>query len=99
MLQRKMFFYSHGFALTSGMKNFFTTGLFFLYPLYFLLAQSPDILKIRQFRAQNENAIINEFVSFLSIPNVADDSINIKNNAAFLMDMMKKRGIQNVQLL
>src|SRR6201999_906171 len=40
-----------------------------------------------------------EFVSFLSIPNLAKDTSNIKKNTSFIMDMMKNRGIQNIQLL
>ncbi|MEO5783574.1 MAG: M20/M25/M40 family metallo-hydrolase [Ginsengibacter sp.] len=62
-------------------------------------SQSLETLKVRDFRNKNEQSIINEFVSFLSIPNVASDTSNIKKNAAFIMDMMRKRGISNVQLL
>ena len=43
--------------------------------------------------------MIGEFVKFLAIPNVASDSANIRRNAAFIMEMMKKRGIEKVQLL
>lgn len=62
-------------------------------------SQSPDILKIRNYRSDHEKNIINEFVSLLSIPNIATDSVNIQRNAAFIMEMMKQRGIQEVQLL
>jgi acetylornithine deacetylase/succinyl-diaminopimelate desuccinylase-like protein len=62
-------------------------------------AQSPEILKIREYRAGNEKDIFNEFVSFLSIPNIAADTVNLQKNAAFIMEMMKKRGIGQVQLL
>ncbi|HWC52754.1 MAG TPA: hypothetical protein VG676_04140, partial [Chitinophagaceae bacterium] len=61
--------------------------------------QSPDILKIRDYRSDHEKKIINEFVSLLSIPNVASDSENIQKNTAFIMEMMKERGIREVQLL
>ena len=61
--------------------------------------QSTETLKVRDFRTKNGQAIVNEFVSFLSIPNVASDTSNIKKNAAFIMDMMRRRGIGNVQLL
>lgn len=61
--------------------------------------QSPDILKIRNYRSDHEKSIINEFVSLLSIPNIASDSVNIQKNAAFIMEMMKQRGIREVQLL
>src|SRR5574338_1549852 len=64
-----------------------------------LQAQSPEILKIRNYRSDHEKAIINEFFYFLSIPNIASDSVNIPNNTAFIMEMMKRRGIQELQLL
>src|SRR5207253_2350547 len=36
---------------------------------------------------------------FLSLPNLAKDTENIRNNGGFIMQMMKQRGIANVQLL
>ena len=66
---------------------------------HFLLAQSPAVLKVRQYRQANEHAIISEFVSFLKLPNIVGDTIGIYKNASFIMDAMKKRGIANVQLL
>ena len=61
--------------------------------------QSPPILTVRKYGQQQANNIISEFVAFLSLPNVASDTLNIQKNAAFIMDMMHKRGIQQVQLL
>ena len=77
---------------------------FLFFPSCFLMAsciwaQSPQIAKVKQYVAENRNGIIKEFVSFLSLPNVAKDTVNIQKNAAFIMDMMIKRGIQKVQLL
>jgi acetylornithine deacetylase/succinyl-diaminopimelate desuccinylase-like protein len=66
---------------------------------HFLLAQTPDVLKIRQYRQANEHTIISEFVSFLKLPNIVGDSIGISKNAMFIMDAMKKRGVTNIQLL
>lgn len=66
---------------------------------HFLLAQSPAVLKIRQYRQANEHAIISEFVSFLKLPNIVGDSVGIYKNATFIMDAMKKRGVTNIQLL
>ncbi|MDQ3683859.1 MAG: M20/M25/M40 family metallo-hydrolase [Bacteroidota bacterium] len=81
------------------MKNYFL----FFFPIFFIVqfisAQSPQILDVREYGNQNKNKIIKEFVTFLSLPNVAKDTANIKKNAAFIMDMMKMRGIQKVQLL
>ena len=62
-------------------------------------AQSPEILTVRKFREQNANDILQEFVKFLAIPNLATDTLNIKTNADFIMRMMQKRGIQNIKLL
>lgn len=61
--------------------------------------QSPEVLKIRNYRGGHEKDILTEFVSLLSIPNIAADTVNIQKNAGFIMTMMKKRGIREVQLL
>lgn len=64
----------------------------------FIFAQT-NLQKIRSYRQANESSIYNEFISFLKIPNVATDSVNIRKNADFLLQTMKARGISNVQLL
>src|SRR5258705_1560213 len=61
--------------------------------------QSPAVLKIRDYRSAHEREIFQEYISFLSVPNVAVDTPNLQKNALMIMDMMKKRGIQQVQLL
>jgi acetylornithine deacetylase/succinyl-diaminopimelate desuccinylase-like protein len=66
---------------------------------HFLLAQTPQLVNVRKHFENNQHAIINEFVSFLSIPNIVGDSVNIRRNADFIMNAMKQRGIQNTQLL
>jgi acetylornithine deacetylase/succinyl-diaminopimelate desuccinylase-like protein len=48
---------------------------------------------IRQYRQANEHEILTEFVNLLSIPNVASDRENIRKNAAFILEMMKQRGL------
>lgn len=80
------------------MKNFFV----FVFSFGFFTngyTQTAGILKIRQYRYINEMSILGEYISFLSIPNIAADTVNLQKNAFFIMDMMKKRGIQEVQLL
>ena len=52
----------------------------------------------RAYRQANEHAIIDEFVSLLSIPNTASDAANIQRNAAKLVAMLEQRGIR-AQLL
>jgi acetylornithine deacetylase/succinyl-diaminopimelate desuccinylase-like protein len=62
-------------------------------------AQSSSVLTIRKYSQQNAFNIFSEFFSFLAIPNVAADTAGLHHNAVFIMEMMKKRGIQNVQTL
>jgi acetylornithine deacetylase/succinyl-diaminopimelate desuccinylase-like protein len=74
--------------------------LFFSFLIYqYVSAQSPEVLTVRKYTQQNAGTIISEFTEFLSVPNVAADRAGLQKNAAFIMDMMNKRGIQNVQLL
>ena len=47
----------------------------------------------RTWRQQHERAIVDEFVSLLSIPNIASDRANIQRNAEAIAAMMEKRGI------
>jgi len=79
-------------------KHFFLFLLSFLVD-QFVAAQSPAVLTIRKYRNENAGTIIGEFSEFLSIPNVATDPVGQRNNADFIMAMMKKRGIQKVQIL
>ncbi len=54
--------------------------------------------KVREYRVANEHRIFDEFVTLLSIPNVASDRDNIRKNAGLILQMMKSRGL-NPQLL
>ncbi|GAB3196172.1 dipeptidase [Pontibacter aydingkolensis] len=38
--------------------------------------------------------MMEEYVRFLSIPNVSTDTVNIRKNAAFISEMMQRRGIK-----
>jgi acetylornithine deacetylase/succinyl-diaminopimelate desuccinylase-like protein len=60
-------------------------------------AQS-SVSAVRQYRQAHESEIIGELVDLLSIPNVASDDVNIRRNAAKLIEMMSRRGIK-AQLL
>ncbi|SFC03502.1 M20/M25/M40 family metallo-hydrolase [Spirosoma endophyticum] len=55
-------------------------------------AQSPQ-QRVRQYRQTRETALMDEYRQFLTIPNVSSDSATIRQNAAFIMQMMKQRGI------
>lgn len=64
-----------------------------------LFAQSA-LEKVRAYRRANEDRIVREeFCNFLRIPNVATDRENIRRNAAFLVQLMKLKGIANAELL
>lgn len=49
--------------------------------------------EVRQYRRAHEHQILDEFVSLLSIPNVASNRESIQKNAVFIMEMMKRRGL------
>lgn len=54
--------------------------------------------KVKQFVKSNEDSMINEYISFLSIPDVSSDTENIPFNVAFIQKMMQQRGISSEQL-
>ncbi len=49
---------------------------------------------VREYRQAHEQAIMEEFREFLSIPNIASDAPNITRNAERLKEMMKARGLE-----
>jgi acetylornithine deacetylase/succinyl-diaminopimelate desuccinylase-like protein len=48
---------------------------------------------VREYVGSRQGEILTEFLSLLSIPNVASDRENIRRNAAHLVEMMKRRGL------
>lgn len=50
--------------------------------------------KIQAYRRSHELEIFREFVSLLSIPNVASDHENIRRNANHILEMMKARALE-----
>ena len=67
--------------------------LFGLLPAVLQAQSDPAVQAARQWRQQHERAIVDEFIAFLSIPNVAADRDNIRRNATALTAMMSRRGI------
>ena len=73
--------------------------LYGLLPIIFLqnsttlLCQSNQ-QKVNQFRKENENRLIEEYLKFVSIPNVTRDTANILRNAEFIKKMMEQLGIK-----
>ena len=49
--------------------------------------------KITDFRKANENQIISEYLKFVAIPDETNDSVNIPLNAAYIVQMLEKRGV------
>src|SRR6185295_15635886 len=44
--------------------------------------------------AQNEPAVLREFATFLSVPNVAADPASVHQNAELVKDMLERRGVK-----
>jgi len=74
------------------------TVLFVLFTTTPFFAQTKLQLEVRAYRQKHEHQILKEFVDLLSIPNVSSDLPNIRKNAAAIMEIMKRRGL-NPRLL
>lgn len=70
----------------------------FLFPVAVLFSLAGKAQPVAQFIRQNKPQLLDEYVRFLSIPNVSADTPNIRRNTAFIREMMEQRGIP-VQLL
>ncbi|MGH9197484.1 MAG: M20/M25/M40 family metallo-hydrolase, partial [Acidimicrobiia bacterium] len=49
---------------------------------------------VESFVASHQKAIVSELITLLSVPNVAGDSANIRQNALLLREMLTRRGFQ-----
>jgi acetylornithine deacetylase/succinyl-diaminopimelate desuccinylase-like protein len=56
------------------------------------LAQSL-VQEVRAVRTAQEQALVQEYLEFVAIPNVSGDQPNVRRNAEFIVAMMKRRGI------
>lgn len=72
-------------------------GLGFLAVLVITITASAQT-PVRDYRRVHERQIIEEFTRLLAIPNIASDRENIRRNAAFISEMMQRRGL-NPRLL
>jgi acetylornithine deacetylase/succinyl-diaminopimelate desuccinylase-like protein len=77
----------------------YTLGLISLIFSLITIAQTSNLEKVRVYREKNGPAIYHDLISFLEIPNVATDTLNIRKNAEFLFKLMNAKGIENVRLL
>ncbi len=76
-------------------------GFYFLLILLTVVIARPaneTRAKIRAYRQANEHKIVSELTALLAIPNLASDSVNIRRNAAKLVEMLQLRGVRT-QLL
>jgi acetylornithine deacetylase/succinyl-diaminopimelate desuccinylase-like protein len=73
--------------------KFYFLAACFLQTGFVLFSQTVQ-QKVNQFRKDNETKIIDEYIKFVSIPNVTRDTSNILRNAAFIKMMMEQRGIK-----
>lgn len=61
----------------------------FLFGFFAVQAQT-----LSSYLQQHKGAMLEEYVHFLAIPNVSSDTVNILKNAAFIQEMMQRRGIK-----
>jgi acetylornithine deacetylase/succinyl-diaminopimelate desuccinylase-like protein len=80
------------------MKNFCFAVLSVLLVAAQVFGQSSVTASVREYRRANERLLLEDFVRMLSIPNVASDTENIRRNADYLVEQMKRQGL-NPQLL
>jgi acetylornithine deacetylase/succinyl-diaminopimelate desuccinylase-like protein len=79
--------------------RYFFVFIFSLFTFLSLTAQQGEMDHVRSYRMKNDREILNDFFSFLQIPNVATDTANIGKNASWLVQQMNNKGIENVALL
>lgn len=49
--------------------------------------------KIQEYTSSRQTILLNQFMEFLTIPNVLGDSLNMERNASFIQQMLKERGV------
>ena len=73
---------------------FFTTSFF----TTSLMAQTAQDL-VKKSIEEQQTSIVDEFKTFLSIPNVASNPKGLQENAQWIMNYMKAKGIEDISLL
>ena len=56
-------------------------------------AQDNFVASIRNYRVKNEQRLLSDFTQFLSIPNIASDIPKVYLNADYLVERMKRMGL------
>jgi acetylornithine deacetylase/succinyl-diaminopimelate desuccinylase-like protein len=69
-----------------------------LFFMSYLNAQNATTQKIRDYHKTQHIPYLKEYIDFLSIPNTMNDTAALTQNAQFIIQMMKKRGIEGRML-
>ena len=78
---------------TVGVKRYVLGLVVSLLPTIAIAQTNPAVQAARTWRQQHERSIIDEFVTLLSIPNIAADRANIQRNAQAIVQILQKRGV------
>jgi acetylornithine deacetylase/succinyl-diaminopimelate desuccinylase-like protein len=81
------------------MKAIYISFLLFLSAACQLAAQSPEPDRTKQYLQLHQQTWLQEYLTFVRIPNTPLNQTNQDLNSAFIIDMMRKTGIENIQLL
>lgn len=81
------------------MKSGYLYLLVYMLSVTLVSAQPVDREILDQHIRSNEKKWLQQYLDFVSIPNLATDQSGIQRNTRFIMDLMKESGIENVQLL
>ena len=76
-----------------------TTLFVFLCAILSLNSQTATLQKIRASHEPRHYDLLTEYAEFVAIPNTMNDPEQLRVNAAYIVEMMKKRGISNARLL
>jgi acetylornithine deacetylase/succinyl-diaminopimelate desuccinylase-like protein len=76
------------------MKKYISSLFLFLFITCQIFAQNSVTNAVREYRQSNEHQLLQDFIQLLSIPNVASDTVNIRKNADYLVELMKQRGLK-----
>lgn len=61
--------------------------------------QELSVQAIRTSHQNRHHELLNEYVQFCTLPNTWNDPEQLRQNAAFIVEMMKKRGISNARTI
>jgi len=81
------------------MKSLYISALIILSATFQLAAQPTEEDRKKQYLQLHQITWLQEYLSFVRIPNTPLNPENQQLNTSFIIDMMRKTGIENIQLL